>query len=239
VFHAAALKQVPNCEAFPVEAIRTNTLGSENVRQAAQRTNPETVVAISTDKACEPINSMGLTKALMERLMLRQTNHTTKFVCVRYGNVIGSRGSIVPLYTERIRRGLPLPVTNFEMTRFLLHLGQAVETAIAAALEGEHGQIWVRKMPAATVRDLVSAMIPAPDYPIDHIGIRPGEKMHEILVNQNEMRRATEHDDYFILDDEPKTTSPSRDEYTSFNTERLNVDDVRRILAQARDVFDE
>lgn len=233
VFHAAALKQVPNCEKFPMEAIRTNVLGSENVRQAALRTSPETVVAISTDKACEPINAMGLTKALMERLLLCETDTPTRFVCVRYGNVIGSRGSVIPLYAERIRRGLPLPVTDFSMTRFLLHLGEAVETAITAAIEGRHGQVWVRKMPAATIRDLVTAMAPTPDYPVDRIGIRPGEKLHEVLVNENEMRRATDHDTHFVLDGEAQTGEKStRTEYTSFNTDRLDVDGIRRMLAQ-------
>lgn len=235
VFHAAALKQVPNCERFPMEAIRTNALGSENVRQAAQRTGPKTVVAISTDKACEPINAMGLTKALMERLLLRErgTDTETSFVCVRYGNVIGSRGSVVPLYANRIRRGLPLPVTDFEMTRFLLHLNQAVELAITASLYGKHGEVWVRKMPAATIRDLVTAMAPTPDYPVEIIGIRPGEKTHEVLVNEDEMWRATEHADYFVLNTEAVAKPPALNEYTSANTERLDVETLRRLLLKA------
>ena len=139
VFHAAALKQVPNCERFPMEAIRTNALGSENVRLAALRCRPEAVVALSTDKACSPINAMGLTKALMERLILQPSRGSTRFVCVRYGNVIGSRGSVVPLFLERIRQGRELPITDPDMTRFLLLLPDAVETALEAAISGAHG----------------------------------------------------------------------------------------------------
>lgn len=227
VFHAAALKQVPNCERHPMEAIRTNALGSENVRAAALQYEPDTVVAISTDKACAPINTMGLTKALMERIFLQKKANATKFVCVRYGNVIGSRGSIIPLFLDRIRRGRPLPITNPGMTRFLLRLPEAVETALKAAELGNHGELWVRKMPAATVGDLASAI--APDgYPRELIGVRPGEKLHEVLVNEDEMRRATDLQDHYVIGAEHTRLAG---EYTSENTERLSVEEIRRVLS--------
>lgn len=232
VFHAAALKQVPNCERHPMEAIRTNTLGSENVRLAALTCKPESVVAISTDKACAPINTMGLSKALMERLFLqdRRYSNESRFVCVRYGNVIGSRGSIVPLFEDRIRRGQPLPITDPNMTRFLLHLSQAVETALAAAIHGNHGELWVRKMPAATVENIVAAMAPK-DYPTTVIGVRPGEKMHEVLVNEDEMRRATDFGAHYVIG---TIRGDLVGAYTSENTERLTVEELRDVLRQSR-----
>lgn len=229
VFHAAALKQVPNCERHPMEAIRTNTLGSENVRRAANRSKPVAVVGISTDKACSPINTMGLSKALMERILLQGTPSRTRFVCVRYGNVIGSRGSVVPLFSERIRTGRPLPITDPTMTRFLLHLPQAVETALKAAVQGKPGELWVRKMPAATIGDLVLAMAP-PGHPLEHVGVRPGEKMHEVLVNEDEMRRATDLGDHYVIGSMPTERSG---EYTSENTERLNVESLRELLQKS------
>jgi UDP-N-acetylglucosamine 4,6-dehydratase len=229
VFHAAALKQVPNCERHPMEAIRTNALGSENVRLAALRCRPEAVVAISTDKACSPINTMGLCKALMERLLLQETRSTVRFVAVRYGNVIGSRGSVVPLFRERIRQNRPLPVTDMDMTRFLLLLPRAVDTALEAAISGEHGELWVRKMAAATIADIVMAMAP-PEYPTVIVGVRPGEKMHEVLVNEDEMRRAEDRGDHYVIGSSP---SGRVGEYTSANTERLSIEALRVMLEQA------
>lgn len=230
VFHAAALKQVPNCELHPMEAIRTNALGSENVRIAALSPSwtPTAVIAISTDKACSPINTMGLSKALMERLFLQRRRGLTRFTCVRYGNVIGSRGSVIPLFAERLRTGRPFPITDPAMTRFLLRLSEAVETALAAALRGKHGELWVRKMPAATVADIARAM--APDHPTAIIGARLGEKMHEVLVNEDEMRRARDDGDHYVIGPAPTGRSG---EYTSANAERLNVDALRGVLRQA------
>lgn len=230
VFHAAALKQVPNCERHPMEAIRTNALGSENVRLSALQCKPESVVAISTDKACSPINTMGLTKALMERLFLRETRAgATRFVCVRYGNVIGSRGSVIPLFQERINASRPLPITDPNMTRFLLNLPQAVDTALEASVTGQHGELWVRKMPAATIGDLVAAMSP-PGYPTVLVGVRPGEKMHEVLVNEDEMHRAEDRGDHYVVGSKPTKRTG---EYTSANTERLSLDELRDLLRQA------
>lgn len=230
VFHAAALKQVPNCERYPMEAIRTNALGSENVRLAALRCVPEAVVALSTDKACSPINAMGLTKALMERLLLQDHPGATRFVCVRYGNVIGSRGSVVPLFANQIRLGKPLRITDPDMTRFLLCLPDAVETALEAAMSGLQGETWVRKMPAATIRTLVDAMAPE-GYPVAVVGVRPGEKMHEVLVNEEEMRRSVDRGAHFVIDKDRH--SKSEGEYTSKNADRLDVNGLRSLLQRA------
>ena len=230
VFHAAALKQVPNCERYPMEAIRTNVLGSENVRRAALRCQPQVVVAISTDKACSPINAMGLSKALMEHLLLSEHTRLTRFVCVRYGNVIGSRGSVVPLFLDRIRQRRPLPITDPNMTRFLLRLPEAVETALEAATNGANGELWVRKMPAATIRDIAEAL--APGYPTEIIGIRPGEKMHETLINEDEMRRAQEsfRGTHFVVGSELTSMTG---EYRSDNAERLDVEKLRELFKSA------
>lgn len=241
VFHAAALKQVPNCEQFPVEALRTNALGSENVRRAAVRCRPEAVVAISTDKAVAPINAMGISKALMERIMLRpqEPGSETRFLCVRYGNVLGSRGSVVPLFLERVRLGRSLPITDPSMTRFLLDLGEAVELAIQAILGGRHGEVWVKKMPAATVADIATAVSPTEDYPRVIVGIRPGEKLHEVLVHEEEMRRTEEHPDHFVIQPVERArlvggpVSELR-EYTSRSTQRLDAAGVRSLLVKAR-----
>lgn len=229
VFHAAALKQVPNCERHPMEAIRTNTIGSENVRAAAVQCGPESVVAISTDKACSPINTMGLSKALMERILLQPRDVPTRFVCVRYGNVLGSRGSVVPLFVDRVRAGRPLPITDPSMTRFLLQLSDAVRTAVAASVAGSHGELWVRKMPAATVGDLVTAIAPH-GYPTVLVGVRPGEKMHETLVNEDEMRRAVDRGDHYVVGAAQTALSG---EYTSANTHRLTVESLRELLIRA------
>lgn len=229
VFHAAALKQVPNCERYPMEAIRTNALGSENVRLAASVCDPISVVALSTDKACSPINTMGLSKALMERLLLQEHRGYTRFVCVRYGNVIGSRGSVIPLFAERIRQSRPISITDPSMTRFLLRLPEAVETALAAALTGNQGEIWVRKMPSATVGDIVEAMIP-PNYPTEIVGVRPGEKLHETLINESEMRRAKENETHYVISSEVGNLTG---EYTSHNARRLKVLELQELLRQA------
>lgn len=229
VFHAAALKQVPNCERHVMEAIRTNALGSENVRLAALRARPVVVVGLSTDKACSPINAMGLTKALMERLLLQDRNGSTRFVCVRYGNVIGSRGSVIPLFRERVRQCRPLPITDPNMTRFLLTLPEAVKMALEAAVHGAHGELWVKKMPAATMQDLAIA-VSREGYPMEVVGARPGEKMHEVLVNEDEMRRAKDLGTHYVIGRE-KTTHTG--EYTSQNTERLTVSSIRMLLGRA------
>ena len=240
VYHAAALKQVPNCEFHPFEAVKTNVLGAENVRRAAIENDVEVVVAISTDKAVKPVNVMGMTKAIQERVMLNSTNRkwNTKFLCVRYGNVIGSRGSVIPFFKQRIEEGKFLPITDNEMTRFLLSLEDAIGLVFKATVEGETGQLFVKKMPACYVLDLAKVMSKAitgeDNYPIKEVGIRPGEKIHEVLVSEEEMRRAVETEMHYVIQPYGKLekTLLMRDlkEYTSDNTQILNGDEISSLL---------
>jgi len=203
VIHAAALKQVPTCEYFPVEAVRTNVLGADALVRAtmAAGAHVESVIGISTDKACKPINVMGMTKAVMERILveanLRQPN--TRFACVRYGNVVASRGSVVPLFLEQIARGGPVTVTLKEMTRFLLTLDRAVDTVLAALAEAKAGEIYVPKVPAARMVDLAEVLVGNRDIPIVYTGIRPGEKIHEIMVSEEECHRTIERNGYYVV----------------------------------------
>jgi FlaA1/EpsC-like NDP-sugar epimerase len=233
VFHAAALKQVPVCEIAPAEALKTNSIGSLNVCEAATAAGVRTVVALSTDKAVKPINAMGITKALMEKIVCAQNLYEsgTIFACVRYGNVMGSRGSVIPLFREQIARGEPLTVTVPEMTRFMMTLDESVDLVLRALTTAKGGEIFVRKAPACTVIDLADAMRRrnshrGAEHEIRIVGVRPGEKIHEILVNEYEMQRATEEDDYFVIHPEYRHPStPPRalgEEYTSENTTRLS-----------------
>jgi len=230
VFHAAALKQVPAIEAAPVEAVKTNVLGAINVCEAAQAAGVKAVVALSTDKAVKPVNAMGMTKALMEKIVTSQNAYAarTTFACVRYGNVMGSRGSVIPLFLEQLRKGNPLTVTVPHMTRFLLTLDDSVELVYRAMTTAEGGEVFVRKAPACTVWDLADTMrvkYGAPEHPIDVIGVRPGEKVHEVLLHEYEMQRASFDDPYFVISPEyrPQGTLEVAvgTEYTSENTERL------------------
>ena len=203
VIHAAALKQVPTCEYFPSQAVLTNIIGPQNVIRAIREhaTGVKTVVGVSTDKACKPINVMGMTKALMERLLveanLECTN--TRLVCVRYGNVVASRGSVVPLFLDQIARGGPVTVTMKEMTRFLLSLDRAVDTVFAAIATAQRGETYVPKVPAARVLDVAEAMIGDRKIPVTITGIRPGEKIHEIMVSEDECYRTIERGDYYVI----------------------------------------
>lgn len=203
VFNAAALKQVPTCEYFPFEAVLTNVIGPQNIVRAVreQHTSVETVVGISTDKACKPINTMGMTKALQERIFLEANLECprTRFVCVRYGNVVASRGSVVPLFLEQIRSGGPITITLKEMTRFLLTIDQAVDTILAALESARPGEIYVPKIPAARVVDIAQALMEGKDLPITYTGIRPGEKVHEILVSEEERPRTVERNGYYVI----------------------------------------
>lgn len=243
-YHAAALKQVPNCEFHPMEAVKTNILGAENVRKAAIENNVEVLVAISTDKAVKPINVMGMTKAIQEKIMLNLTNSAsenweTRFLCVRYGNVIGSRGSVIPLFKERIEANNFLPVTSFKMTRFLLTLNEAIDLVFTATADGKSGQLFVKKMPACRIGDLAKAMAKAmtgrEDYPIKEVGIRPGEKIHEVLVSEEEMHRAIETENHYIVCPHEAFTRPKLlrkiTEYTSNNTEILGEDSIISLLS--------
>jgi FlaA1/EpsC-like NDP-sugar epimerase len=203
VIHAAALKQVPTCEYFPFQAVQTNILGAQNlVRAIRENATPvEVVVGVSTDKACKPINVMGMSKALMERLLVEANMDcpNTRFVCVRYGNVIASRGSVVPLFLDQIAHGGPVTVTMKEMTRFLLSLDRAVDTVFAAIQGALPGETYVPRVPAARVVDLAEVLINGRDTPIVYTGIRPGEKIHEVMVSEEECYRTTERDGYYVI----------------------------------------
>ncbi|MEW6573328.1 MAG: polysaccharide biosynthesis protein [Bacillota bacterium] len=203
VINAAALKQVPSCEYFPFEAVETNIIGAENIVRAIQkhRFPVKTVVGVSTDKACKPINVMGMTKAIQERIFITANIAipTTRFICVRYGNVLASRGSVIPLFIEQIKKGGPVTVTTKEMTRFLLPLERAVGTIIAALESAAPGETYVPRIPAARILDVAKVLIG--DRKIDTVftGIRPGEKVHEILVAAEEAWRTYERGDYYVI----------------------------------------
>lgn len=203
VFNAAALKQVPSCEYFPYEAVQTNITGAENIIRAIResRIPVETVVGVSTDKACKPVNVMGMTKAIQERLFVRANldAEETRFIGVRYGNVLASRGSVIPLFHEQIRHGRPITITTSDMTRFLLSLEQAVDTIFAALRDAVRGEIYIPRVPSAKVTDVAAALIG--DRKIETVitGIRPGEKIHEILVSEEEAHRTVERGDYYVI----------------------------------------
>ncbi|HWW76645.1 MAG TPA: polysaccharide biosynthesis protein, partial [Pyrinomonadaceae bacterium] len=203
VFNAAALKQVPSCEYFPYEAVQTNVVGAENIIRAVRehRLPVETVVGVSTDKACKPVNVMGMTKAVQERLFVRANldGGDTRYVCVRYGNVLASRGSVIPLFHEQIKRGGPVTITTADMTRFLLSLEQAVDTVFAAVRGAKPGETYIPRVPSARVTDVAAALIG--DRKIETVvtGIRPGEKVHEILVSEEEAFRTEARGDYYVI----------------------------------------
>ena len=202
VIHAAALKQVPTCEYFPFEAIQTNLVGAQNLVRAIREnpTSVETVVGISTDKACKPINVMGMTKAIMERILIEANiGAGARFSCVRYGNVIASRGSVVPLFLEQIANGGPVTLTMKEMTRFLLTLDQAVDTVLAAVRSARPGETWIPRAPSARVEELADVMIDGRAIDKVFTGIRPGEKVHEIMVSEEECFRTTARDGYYVI----------------------------------------
>ena len=245
VFHAAALKQVPSCEYFPFEAIQTNIIGAANLVRAIRENNlhVEKVIGISTDKACKPINVMGMTKALQERVLIEANRDCegTSFMCVRYGNVIASRGSIVPLFVEQVQKGQSLTITLPEMTRFLLSLDRAVDTVFEAVTKGRPGQTFVPKVPAANIVDLAKAIMGDKDIPISYTGIRPGEKIHEIMVSEEECYRTIEQGDYYVilpvlpeLRAEAHFVQALANEYSSRDN-NISVDELRELLASASD----
>jgi FlaA1/EpsC-like NDP-sugar epimerase len=202
VFHAAALKQVPSCEYEPIEAVKTNVLGAGNVVRAilSEGMNVEVALAVSTDKACKPVNVMGMTKALQERIFINgNLGPRTKFLCVRYGNVISSRGSVVPLFLEQISAGGPVTVTLESMTRFLLTLEKAVDTIFAALQTGERGDTYIPRVPSAHVIDVARALVGDRKIKIEIIGVRPGEKVHEILISEEEVFRTIERGEYYVI----------------------------------------
>ena len=203
VFHGAAMKQVPACEYHPVEAVRTNVDGAANiVRAIAENSLPvEAVVGIATDKACKPVNVMGMTKALQERIFCQANLDCpgTRFMIARYGNVIASRGSVIPLFADQIRRGGPLTVTTPEMTRFLMSLDRAAETVVAALAGGGPGEIFIPLLPAVRISDLAESMTAGTGVEISCVGVRPGEKIHEVLVSEEEAARTHRRGDHLVI----------------------------------------
>lgn len=243
VFHAAALKQVPSCEYFPFEAVQTNIGGAQNVVRAVRENDlpVEAVIGISTDKACKPINVMGMTKALQERILIEANRDSKKatFNCVRYGNVIASRGSIVPLFVEQISKGQTLTITLPEMTRFLLSLDRAVDTVFEAIQSNRQGCTFVPKVPAANICDVAKALMGNREVPIVFTGIRPGEKIHEIMVSEEECFRTIEANGYYVilpvlpeLRDSGEVTTALSTEYSSKDS-NVSVDELKILLAGA------
>ena len=231
VINAAALKQVPTCEYFPAQAVLTNCIGASNIVRAIEENGypVETVVGVSTDKACKPVNVMGMTKAVQERIFTSANilNPKTRFICVRYGNVIASRGSVVPLFLDQIRAGGPVTVTVHEMTRFLLSLEQAVDTVFEALRSAKRGETYVPNAPAATVLNLAKALIGDQKIKIVETGIRPGEKLHEIMVSDEEVNHCVKRGDYYaILSMLPELRSSKTKEPNALSKEFSSADTV-------------
>lgn len=256
IFHAAALKQVPSCEFFPVEAVETNVLGTNNVLKAAINYDVKKVIVLSTDKAAYPINAMGMSKALMEKVAIakgRNLSENQTIICrTRYGNVMASRGSVIPLFCSQIEEGLPITITNPDMTRFMMTLEDAVDLVIYAFKYGEQGDLFVQKAPAATIDVLAQAIkeLKKSDAPINCIGTRHGEKLYEVLVTKEEMVNAIDLGDYYRIPadnrnlnyqkyvDQGNANLESIEDYNSHNTHRLNIEEMKDLLLKL-DMFKE
>ena len=250
VFQAAALKQVPSCEFFPTEAVRTNVLGCENVLNAAIENHVSRVIVLSTDKAVYPINAMGMSKALSEKVMIaksRNLNSSGMIFCgTRYGNVMASRGSVIPLFVDQIRQGKPLTITDPNMTRFMMTLDGAVDLVIFAFQNGKPGDIFIQKAPAATIEILAKALLELykANNPIKVIGTRHGEKLYETLVNREEMAKAEDLGTYYRIPADTRDLNYNRffvegqeqiaqtDDYTSHNTYRMDIEETKSLLLQ-------
>jgi UDP-glucose 4-epimerase len=257
VFHAAALKQVPSCEFYPMEAVRTNVLGAENVMNAAIACGVQRVIVLSTDKAVYPVNAMGISKAMMEKLMVAKarmrSSGETVFCATRYGNVMASRGSVIPLFVSQINEGKPLTVTDPTMTRFLMSLEDSVDLVLHAFQHGGQGDIFVQKAPASTVGDLAQALLDLfqRENPVRVIGTRHGEKLYESLLSREEMARASDMGRYYCVPADDRDLNYNKyfvegephvsefEDYTSHNTERLNVEQVKSLLMKLDFIRDE
>ncbi len=257
VFHAAALKQVPSCEFYPLEAVRTNVLGSENAMEAAIARGVSRVVMLSTDKAVYPINAMGISKAMMEKFMVAkarmQGDGETILCATRYGNVMASRGSVIPLFVSQLKGGKPLTVTDPNMTRFLMSLEDSVDLVLYAFAHGRQGDIFVQKAPASTVADLAQALkeIFKKENRVHIIGTRHGEKLYESLISREEMAKAEDLGAYYRIPADNRDLNYAQyfsegeerishtDDYTSHNTERLNVSQVKHLLLKLDFIKDE
>ena len=249
IFHAAALKQVPSCEFHPIQAVKTNVIGTENVLEAAIQNEVNRVVCLSTDKAVYPINAMGISKAMMEKVMVaksRNLDERKTVICgTRYGNVMASRGSVIPLFIEQLRTGKPLTITDPNMTRFMMTLSSAVDLVLYAFKNGNNGDLFVQKAPAATVEILAKAllqMLGKPEHPINVIGTRHGEKLYEVLLSREEMACAEDLGDYFRIPPDLRDLNYTKfveqgeekishsEDYNSHNTERLDVTGMQNLL---------
>ena len=249
IYHAAALKQVPSCEFHPMEAVKTNVIGTDNVLEAAIQNQVSRVVCLSTDKAVYPINAMGISKAMMEKVMVakaRTVDKSKTVICgTRYGNVMASRGSVIPLFIDQVRAGKPLSITDPNMTRFMMTLADAVDLVLYAFEHGNNGDLFVQKAPAATVETLALALtdlLGVPDHPIQVIGTRHGEKLYEALLSREEMACAQDMGDYYRIPPDLRDLNYSKfveegeekishtEDYNSHNTMRLDVEGMKALL---------
>ena len=255
IFHAAALKQVPSCEFFPTQAVRTNVLGTENVLDSAIEHGVKNVVVLSTDKACYPINAMGISKAMMEKVAIAKgrqlgNGNGTTICCTRYGNVMASRGSVIPLWMDQMEKGEVITVTDPHMTRFMMTLNDAVDLVIYAFQHGRNGDLFVQKAPAATLETLAGALkeLLKKDTPIKVIGTRHGEKLYETLVTREEMARAEDMENYYRIPCDTRDLNYDKyfvegqekvsviEDYHSHNTHRLNVEEMKSLLLQLSEI---
>ena len=258
VFHAAALKQVPSCEFYPVQAVYTNILGTENVLNAAIASKVKKVVCLSIDKAVYPINAMGMSKALMEKVIVakgRNLKDDDTTICLtRYGNVMASRGSVIPLFIDQVRHGKPITITDPNMTRFMMSLDQAVDLVLFAFKNGKNGDLFIQKSPAATIEVLAHAMkdiLRRPEHEVKIIGTRHGEKLYEVLMTKEEKVRAIDMGEYFRVPADGRDLNYSKyfedgqevitqaDEYNSHNTYRLNEEELKKMILDLYEVQDE
>ena len=255
VFHAAALKQVPSCEFYPMQAMKTNIEGTENLLNSAIKAGVQKVIALSTDKAVYPINVMGISKAMMERVVVAKgrSEIETMVACTRYGNVIASRGSVIPLFINQIRNGGPITITNPEMTRFMMSLDQAVDLVLFSFENGESGDVFVQKAPAATIKILANSVMSIfgrPNHEIRIIGTRHGEKLYETLLTKEEMVKAVDMGDYYRIPSDNRNMNYNKFfeegqevisdaiEYHSHNTHRLDEDELTNLLLGVREIQD-
>ena len=255
VFHAAALKQVPSCEFYPMQAVKTNVIGTENIINSAIKFGIQKVIALSTDKAVYPINAMGISKAMMERVTVAKarTETNTMIACTRYGNVMASRGSVIPLFINQMRKGNPITITDSEMTRFMMSLDQAVDLVLFAFKNGESGDIFVQKAPAATIKLLAQTLkkiFGKTDHEVKIIGTRHGEKLYETLLTKEEMVKAVDLGDYYRIPADNRDLNYNKffedgeevitqaDEYHSHNTHRLNEKELAGILLELNEIQD-
>ena len=249
IYHAAALKQVPSCEFHPMEAVKTNVLGTENVLEAAIQNHVKRIVCLSTDKAVYPINAMGISKAMMEKVIVAKSRNLedldTTICCTRYGNVMASRGSVIPLFVDQIRQGKSLTITDPNMTRFMMTLDDAVDLVLYAFEHGQNGDIFVQKAPAATIHVLAQALtqlLNVPEHPISIMGTRHGEKAFEALLSREEMAVALDQGYYYRVPADQRDLNYSKyvedgdlkitqyEDYNSHNTERLDVEGMKKLL---------